>query len=143
MNIDKSSLYGRFKCSSGVLVRSDGLQKAATTQIGPEFWAVAYFSFVAVAHVILMFGQHWSVRFKAFVNYVEADEVKPGNVLISLDLLDVKLADFGLAHAVTASLSSVSMARGTPLYAAAASCCGTGVDRLPADLWRLSCTTEL
>ena len=48
----------------------------------PEFWAVAYFSFVAVAHVLLMFGQHWSVRFKAFVNYVEADEVKPGNVLM-------------------------------------------------------------
>jgi serine/threonine-protein kinase len=71
------------------------------------------------------------------------NDIKPGNVLISLDLLDVKLADFGLAHAVTASLSSVSMARGTPLYAAAASCCGTGVDRLPADLWRLSCTTEL
>ena len=71
------------------------------------------------------------------------NDIKPGNVLISLDLLDVKLADFGLAHAVTASLSSVSMARGTPLYAAAASCCGTGVNRLPADSWRLSCTTEL
>ena len=48
----------------------------------PEFWAVIYFSVVAVSHVLLMFGQHWSVRFRVLVNYVEADEVKPGNVLM-------------------------------------------------------------
>ena len=48
----------------------------------PEFWAVIYFSVVAVSHVLLMFGQHWSVRFRVLVNYVEADEVKPGNALM-------------------------------------------------------------
>ena len=40
----------------------------------PEFWAVAYFSGLATAHILLMFAQHWSVRFRAFVNYGEADE---------------------------------------------------------------------
>ena len=45
-------------------------------------------------------------------------DIKPGNILCSDDFSVVKLADFGLAHAVTASMSSVSMARGTPLYVA-------------------------
>ena len=38
----------------------------------PEFWAVAYFSGLATAHILLMFAQHWSVRFRAFVNYGDA-----------------------------------------------------------------------
>jgi hypothetical protein len=41
----------------------------------PEFWAVAAFSALAVSHALLMFSQHWSVRFKAFVNYKESDAV--------------------------------------------------------------------
>ena len=45
-------------------------------------------------------------------------DIKPGNILCSDDYSVVKLADFGLAHAITASVSSVSMARGTPLYVA-------------------------
>jgi serine/threonine protein kinase len=45
-------------------------------------------------------------------------DIKPGNILCSDDFSVVKLADFGLAHAITASMSSVSMARGTPLYVA-------------------------
>ena len=51
------------------------------------------------------------------------NDIKPANVLCSDSLLEVKLADFGLAHAVSASLSSVSMARGTPLYVARAVVC--------------------
>ncbi len=43
-------------------------------------------------------------------------DIKPGNILCSDDFSVVKLADFGLAHAVTVSMSAVSMARGTPLY---------------------------
>ena len=42
----------------------------------PEFWAVTYFSLVATAHVLLMFSQHWSVRFRAFVNYRAASDVR-------------------------------------------------------------------
>ncbi len=57
--------------------------------------------------------------------HVIHSDIKPGNVLCSDDYSIVKLADFGLAHAVTASLSSVSSARGTPLYVAHAgmACC--------------------
>lgn len=45
----------------------------------PEFWAVAAFSALAVSHALLLFAQHWSVRFKAFVNYKEADAVNTSN----------------------------------------------------------------
>ena len=48
--------------------------------------------------------------------HVIHSDIKPGNILCSIDFSVVKLADFGLAHAITASVSSVSMARGTPLY---------------------------
>ena len=41
----------------------------------PEFWAVAVFSILAVSHALLGFAQHWSVRFRAFVNYKETDAV--------------------------------------------------------------------
>ncbi len=50
--------------------------------------------------------------------HVIHSDIKPDNVLCSADFSVVKLADFGLAHAITASLSSVSSARGTPLYVA-------------------------
>ena len=50
--------------------------------------------------------------------HVIHSDIKPANMLCSADFSVVKLADFGLAHAVTASLSSVSSARGTPLYVA-------------------------
>ena len=45
-------------------------------------------------------------------------DIKPCNILCSDDYSSVKLADFGLAHAITASLSAVSGARGTVLYMA-------------------------
>ncbi len=45
-------------------------------------------------------------------------EIKPGNSLLSEDFSTVKLADFGLAHAISASMSKVSSARGTPLFIA-------------------------
>jgi serine/threonine protein kinase len=45
-------------------------------------------------------------------------DIKPGNILCSVDFSIVKLADFGLAHAITASLSAVSGVRGTALYMA-------------------------
>ncbi len=45
-------------------------------------------------------------------------DMKPGNILCSADFSVIKLADFGLAHAVTSMLSSLSGARGTPLYMA-------------------------
>ncbi len=45
-------------------------------------------------------------------------DIKPGNILCSEDFLVVKLADFGLAHAITASMSVVSGARGTALFMA-------------------------
>ena len=60
--------------------------------------------------------------------HVIHSDIKPANMLCSADFSVVKLADFGLAHAVTASLSSVSSARGTPLYVAhggMACCCCT------------------
>jgi serine/threonine protein kinase len=45
-------------------------------------------------------------------------DIKPGNVLCSEDFSVVKLADFGLAHAITASMSAVSGVRGTALFMA-------------------------
>ena len=50
-------------------------------------------------------------------NVVHSD-IKPDNVLCSDDFSVIKLADFGLAHAITASMSAVSGARGTLLYMA-------------------------
>jgi len=57
-------------------------------------------------------------------------DIKPDNVLCSADCSVVKLADFGLAHAITAAQSGSSMSfsstRGTPLYvvhAGMACCC--------------------
>ncbi len=50
--------------------------------------------------------------------HVIHSDIKPGNILCSHDFSIVKLADFGLAHAVTASLSVVSGVRGTALYMA-------------------------
>jgi serine/threonine protein kinase len=73
-------------------------------------------------------------------------DIKPGNVLCSDDFSVVKLADFGLAHSVTASLSSVSMARGTPLYVVRLCLLQMSrptVDRLATGSWRLSCTMVL
>jgi serine/threonine protein kinase len=45
-------------------------------------------------------------------NVVHSD-IKPDNVLCSDDFSVIKLADFGLAHAITASMSAVSGVRGT------------------------------
>ena len=45
-------------------------------------------------------------------------DIKPCNILLSEDFTTVKLADYGLAHAISASMSKVSSARGTPLYIA-------------------------
>ncbi len=73
-------------------------------------------------------------------------DIKPGNILCSDDFSVVKLADFGLAHAVTASMSSVSMARGTPLFVArlcALQMLRPTVDHLATGSWRLSCTMVL
>ncbi len=73
-------------------------------------------------------------------------DIKPGNILCSDDFSIVKLADFGLAHSVTASLSSVSMARGTPLYVVRLCMLQVlrpTVDRLATGSWRLSCTMVL
>ena len=78
--------------------------------------------------------------------HVIHSDIKPGNILCSVDFLVVKLADFGLAHAVTASLSSVSMARGTPLCVAcprALRIVRLNDDRLAAGTWRPSCTITL
>ncbi len=55
-------------------------------------------------------------------NVVHSD-IKPDNVLCSDDFSVIKLADFGLAHAITASMSAVSGVRGTLLYIARASHC--------------------
>jgi serine/threonine protein kinase len=73
-------------------------------------------------------------------------DIKPGNILCSDDFSVIKLADFGLAHSVTASLSSVSMARGTPLYVVRLrilQMLRPNVDRLAAGSWHLSCTMAL
>jgi serine/threonine protein kinase len=45
-------------------------------------------------------------------------DIKPGNILLSDDFLAIKIADFGLAHAISVSSSKVSSARGTPLFIA-------------------------
>jgi serine/threonine protein kinase len=45
-------------------------------------------------------------------------DIKPSNILCTDDFSVVKLADFGLAHAITASMSAVSGVRGTALYMA-------------------------
>ena len=50
--------------------------------------------------------------------HVIHSDIKPANILCSHDYSSVKLADFGLAHAITASLSAMSGARGTLLYMA-------------------------
>ena len=47
----------------------------------PEFWAVAWFSALATAHVLTMFAQHWSVKFRAFVNYAETDRITASSFL--------------------------------------------------------------
>ena len=47
----------------------------------PEFWAVAWFSALATAHVLTMFAQHWSVKFRAFVNYAEMDRIEKDSFL--------------------------------------------------------------
>ena len=47
----------------------------------PEFWAVAWFSALATAHVLTMFAQHWSIQFRAFMNYAETDRVFGGLVV--------------------------------------------------------------
>jgi hypothetical protein len=73
-------------------------------------------------------------------------DIKPGNILCSDDFSVVKLADFGLAHAVTVSMSAVSMARGTPLYVVrfcVLQMLRPTVDRLATGSWRLSCTMVL
>ena len=48
----------------------------------PEFWAVAAFSALAVTHALVMFAQHWSVRFRAFVNYTECGSVDKDKFLM-------------------------------------------------------------
>jgi hypothetical protein len=45
-------------------------------------------------------------------------DIKPDNILCSDDFSVIKLADFGLAHAITASMSAVSGVRGTALFMA-------------------------
>ena len=45
-------------------------------------------------------------------------DIKPANILCSPDLAAVKVADFGLAHVMNATLSTLSTSRGTPLYIA-------------------------
>jgi serine/threonine-protein kinase len=45
-------------------------------------------------------------------------DIKPDNILCSEDFSVIKLADFGLAHAITASMSAVSGVRGTALFMA-------------------------
>jgi serine/threonine protein kinase len=45
-------------------------------------------------------------------------DIKPGNILCSDDFTVVKLADFGLAHVISASMSAMSGVRGTMLYMA-------------------------
>jgi serine/threonine-protein kinase len=45
-------------------------------------------------------------------------DIKPANILCSQDFTSVKIADFGLAHVVSASQSKVSTLRGTPLFIA-------------------------
>ena len=47
----------------------------------PEFWAVAWFSALATAHVLTMFAQHWSIQFRAFMNYAETDRVDASSFL--------------------------------------------------------------
>ncbi len=39
--------------------------------------------------------------------------IKPGNILCSNDFTVIKLADFGLAHAISASMGAVSGVHGT------------------------------
>ena len=48
----------------------------------PEFYAVAVFSVIATTHVLLCFAQHWSVKFRAFMNYRETDAIKDGSYLM-------------------------------------------------------------
>ena len=50
--------------------------------------------------------------------HVIHSDIKPANVLCSADFSVVKLADFGLAHAINASMSAVSGVRGTALFMA-------------------------
>jgi serine/threonine protein kinase len=50
-------------------------------------------------------------------NVIHSD-IKPGNILLSEDFTVIKLADFGLAHAISASISALSGVRGTALYMA-------------------------
>jgi serine/threonine protein kinase len=50
--------------------------------------------------------------------HVIHSDIKPGNFLCSVDFLVVKVADFGLAHAATASLSAVSGVQDTALFMA-------------------------
>ena len=62
-------------------------------------------------------GEALHVRDSACVSHARSD-IKPGNILLSEDFSIVKLADFGLAHAISTLMSKVSSARGTPLFIA-------------------------
>lgn len=66
---------------------------------------------------MLFTGEGLRVRDSARCSRTFSD-IKPGNILLSEDFLIVKLADFGLSHAISASISKVSSARGTPLFIA-------------------------
>jgi serine/threonine-protein kinase len=70
-------------------------------------------------------------------------DIKPGNILCSDDFSVVKLADFGLAHAIAASMSAVSGVRGTALFMApelhedAPLCVATDVFSFGMTAWQL------